>query len=58
MMNLLVMKRLYVTVTNRNNKNVILRYDISYLSAKERAELKNSFQQVVDGNRAVLERIN
>ncbi|MCJ8496689.1 hypothetical protein MVI27_00260 [Chryseobacterium salipaludis] len=58
MMNLLVMKRLYVTVTNRNNKNVILRYDISYLSAKERAELKNSLQQVVDGNRAVLERIN
>ncbi len=57
-MNLLVMKRLYVTVTNRNNKNVILRYDISYLSAKERAELKNSLQQVVDGNRAVLERIN
>ncbi len=58
MMNLLIMKRLYVTVTNRNNKNVILRYDISYLSAKERAELKNSLQQVVDGNRAVLERIN
>ncbi len=58
MMNLLVMKRLDVTLTNRNNKNVILRYDISYLSAKERAELKNSLQQVVDGNRAVLERIN
>ncbi len=58
MMNLLIMKRLYVTVTNCNNKNVILRYDISYLSAKERAELKKSLQQVVDGNRAVLERIN
>ena len=49
--NLLLFKRLYVTITSKKTNHTILKYDISYLTGKETADLKYSLSKVVKANK-------
>lgn len=44
-------KRLYITVSSKNNGSTILKYQISYLSNKEVNDLKLSLNKVVKANK-------
>lgn len=44
-------KRLYITVSSKNNGSTILKYQISYLSGKEVNDLKLSLNKVVKANK-------
>jgi hypothetical protein len=44
-------KRLYVTVSSKNNGSTILKYQISYLTKKEVNDLKLSLNKVVKANK-------
>ncbi len=44
-------KRLYVTVSSKNNGSTILKYQISYLTRKEVNDLKLSLNKVVKANK-------
>ncbi|MBL1220704.1 hypothetical protein JET18_07630 [Chryseobacterium sp. L7] len=46
-----LMKRLYVTISSKNNGSTILKYEISYLSQKEVNDLKLSLNKVVKANK-------
>ena len=48
--NMFLFKRLYVTISSKKSKSVILKYDISYLSRKEIADLKSSLKKVLRKN--------
>ena len=48
--NMLLFKRLYVTISSKKSKSLILKYDISYLSGKEVADLKSSLKKVLRKN--------
>jgi len=43
-------KRLYVTVSSKNNGATLLKYEISYLTRKEISDLKVSLNKVVKAN--------
>lgn len=43
-------KRLYVTVSSKNNGTTLLKYEISYLTKKEISDLKVSLNKVVKAN--------
>ena len=49
--NLILYKRLYVTISIKKSKSVILKYDISYLSGKELDDLKSSLKKVLSKNK-------
>ncbi|SFI66239.1 hypothetical protein SAMN05421638_0529 [Kaistella treverensis] len=49
--NLILYKRLYVTISSKKSKSVILKYDISYLSGKELDDLKSSLKKVLSKNK-------
>ncbi|MCD9615408.1 Uncharacterised protein [Chryseobacterium gleum] len=48
---ILFFKRLYITVSSKNNGSTILKYQISYLSRKEVNDLKLSLNKVVKANK-------
>ncbi|WP_228448468.1 MULTISPECIES: hypothetical protein [unclassified Chryseobacterium] len=48
---ILFIKRLYITVSSKNNGSTILKYQISYLSGKEVNDLKLSLNKVVKANK-------
>ncbi|AZA83981.1 hypothetical protein C1637_15940 [Chryseobacterium lactis] len=48
--NIFFIKRLYVTVSSKNNGSTMLKYQISYLTQKEVNDLKLSLNKVVKAN--------
>lgn len=48
--NLFFVKRLYITISSKNNGTTILKYEISYLTKKEVNDLKVSLNKVVRAN--------
>lgn len=48
--NLLFVKRLYVTISSKNSGSTMLKYEISYLTTKEVNDLKFSLNKVVKAN--------
>ncbi|MCX8523297.1 hypothetical protein OF897_05085 [Chryseobacterium formosus] len=51
MVNVLFLKRLYITITSKNSGSTILKYEISYLTNKEANDLKVSLNKVVKTNK-------
>ncbi|NIF04855.1 hypothetical protein F3J23_05310 [Chryseobacterium sp. Tr-659] len=49
--NIFFIKRLYITVSSKNNGSTILKYEISYLTRKEVNDLKISLNKVVKVNK-------
>lgn len=48
--NAILFKRLYIKLTSRKKKETILKYDVSYLTAKQIRDLKISLNKVVKNN--------
>lgn len=48
---IIFIKRLYITVSSKNNGSAILKYQISYLTRKEVNDLKLSLNKVVKANK-------
>lgn len=46
-----VLKRLYITISSKKNNKLTLRYDVSYLTNKELNDLKFSLSKVIKGNK-------
>ena len=51
--NIFILKRLYITVKSKRNKSLILQYDISYLSQKEVKDLETSLKHVLKNNKEI-----
>ena len=49
--NALILKRLYVTISSKKSNAIILKYDVSYLSKKELNDLKLSLSKVAKNNK-------
>ena len=49
--NILILKRLYISISSKKSKNLMLRYDISYLTKKELNDLKFSLSKVIKNNK-------
>ncbi len=49
--NLLIIKRLYITISSKKNQHIMLKYDISYLSNQELQDLKMSLNRVIKANK-------
>jgi hypothetical protein len=49
--NVLILKRLYVTISSKKSNAIILKYDVSYLSKKELNDLKLSLSKVTENNK-------
>ena len=49
--NALIFKRLYVTISSKKSNAIILKYDVSYLSKKELNDLKLSLSKVTKNNK-------
>lgn len=49
--NALLFKRLYITISSKKSNSVILRYDISYLTNKEIKDLKFYLNKVLKANK-------
>ena len=49
--NALIFKRLYVTISSKKSNAIILKYDVSYLSKKELNYLKLSLSKVTKNNK-------
>ncbi|MDO5615091.1 MAG: hypothetical protein Q4G16_02795 [Cruoricaptor ignavus] len=47
----LFFKRLYITIDSKKSHHIVLKYDISYLTKKEVADLRHSLNKVVKNNR-------
>ncbi|WP_027377229.1 hypothetical protein [Kaistella palustris] len=50
-LNALLFKKLYITVSSKKNSALILKYDISYLTKKELSDLKLSLSKVIKTNK-------
>ncbi|GEN74826.1 hypothetical protein [Chryseobacterium hagamense] len=48
--NLFIIKRLYITISSKNSGSTILKYEISYLTRKEVDDLRFSLHKVVKTN--------
>ncbi|WP_304342765.1 hypothetical protein [Chryseobacterium koreense] len=48
--NALIFKQLYITISSKKNKLIILKYDVSYLNRKELKDLKFSLSKVIKAN--------
>lgn len=48
--NALIFKRLYISISSKKSHSVTLRYDISYLTSKEIRDLKVSLNKVIKQN--------
>lgn len=51
MVNILFLRRLYITISSKNSGSTILKYEISYLTKKEANDLKLSLNKVVKANK-------
>lgn len=49
--NIFFIKRLYITVSSKNNGSTMLKYQVSYLTRKEINDLKLSLNKVVKANK-------
>lgn len=49
--NFLVYKRLYISLKSKKEKNITLKYDISFLTSSDIKDLKISLQKVVKNNK-------
>ena len=49
--NLIILKKLYITVSSKKGHGITLRYDISYLTKKEIDDLKFSLSKVIKNNK-------
>lgn len=49
--NAIVLKRLYITISSKKNHSIVLKYDISYLTNKELRDLKYSLNKVIKENK-------
>ncbi len=49
--NAIILKKLYITISSKKNNAVVLKYDISYLSNKEIKDLKFSLNKVIKANK-------
>lgn len=49
--NAVILKRLYITVSSKKNHSIILKYDISYLTDRELRDLKYSLDKVIKENK-------
>lgn len=49
--NVFFIKRLYITVSSKNNGSTMLKYQVSYLTRKEINDLKLSLNKVVKANK-------
>ncbi|MGE8555882.1 MAG: hypothetical protein ACN6OB_18330 [Chryseobacterium jejuense] len=49
--NIFFIKRLYITVSSKNNGSTMLKYQVSYLTRKEVNDLKLSLNKVVKANK-------
>lgn len=49
--NVLFFKRLYITINSKKNHQITLKYDISFLTKKEIADLKYSLSKVIKANK-------
>lgn len=49
--NILFIKRLYITISSKNNGSTVLKYEISYLTKKEVNDLKFSLNKVIKANK-------
>ena len=49
--NIIILKRLYVSISSKKSHNITLRYDISYLTKKELNDLKFSLSKVIKNNK-------
>ncbi|WP_029293602.1 hypothetical protein [Chryseobacterium hispalense] len=49
--NMVFMKRLYITISSKSNGTTILKYEISYLTRKEIADLRISLNKVIKTNK-------
>ena len=49
----LILQKLYINVSNKKNKVITLKYDISYLSKKELKDLKFSLSKVIKENQEI-----
>ena len=48
-----ILQKLYINVSNKKNKVITLKYDISYLSKKELKDLKFSLSKVIKENQEI-----
>ncbi|KUJ56861.1 hypothetical protein AR686_09960 [Chryseobacterium aquaticum subsp. greenlandense] len=49
--NIFFIKRLYITISSKNNGSTVLKYEISYLTKKEVNDLKFSLNKVIKANK-------
>ena len=49
--NAIILKRLYVTISSKKSNAIILKYDVSYLSKKELNDLRLSLSKVTKNNK-------
>ncbi len=49
--NAVILKRLFITISSKKSHSVILKYDISYLTRKEVKDLKLSLSRVIKQNK-------
>ncbi|SMP10564.1 hypothetical protein [Chryseobacterium profundimaris] len=49
--NMFFMKRLYITISSKNTGTTMLKYEISYLTKKELADLRFSLNKVIKTNK-------
>ena len=50
-LNAIILKKLYITISSKKNHSIILKYDISYLTKKELNDLKMSLSKVIKTNK-------
>lgn len=50
-LNALIFKKLYITISSKKSHSIILKYDISYLTKKELKDLKMSLSKVIKTNK-------
>ncbi len=51
MVNIIILRKLYITVSSKKNNHLTLKYDISYLTKKQRNDLKFSLSKVIRMNK-------
>lgn len=51
LVNMLLVKRLYVTISSKKNSAIVLKYDVSYLTNKEIKDLKFSLNKAIKANK-------
>ena len=49
--NAIIFKRLFITITSKKNHSTILKYEVSYLTKKELGDLKYSLSRVIRNNK-------